>query len=154
MRLLDVEVDQVTEGGPALRDRGLRHHERPGQVEVTERPTERVFIRRRPGSGPSVRLESERTLKVVRADSGPTYQPVNPSVRHFISSELESPESEASPADLPEDRVVSSTANLQDRQAGRHGDKAQQSLLLSVRHTAVFCIVYINLNQGIFILSW
>ena len=134
MRFLDVELAEVTEGGPALRHRGLRHHESSGQVEVRERTTERIFIPRSLSSlcsVLSVKLESEGTLKVVCAERGATYQPVDTSVRHLVASKLESPESGAGLTDLPEDRVVRSAANLQHRQAGRNTDKLQQSLLLS-----------------------
>ena len=134
MRLLDVEVDEVTEVGPAVRDGRLRDHQSSGQVEVTERTTERIFIRRSLSSlcsVLSVQLESEGTLKVVSAERGPPYQPVDTSVRHLVASKLESPESGAGLTDLPEDRVVRSAANLQHRQAGRDTDKLQQSLLLS-----------------------
>ena len=132
MRLLDVELEEVGEGGPAVGDGRLRDHQSSGQVQVTQRTAQRISARRSLSALLSLRLESEGTLKVVCAGRPPSNEPVNPPVRHLISPELESPEGGASLADLPEDRVVSSAANLQHREAGGHGDKAQQSLLLSV----------------------
>ena len=132
MRLLDVELEEVGQGGPAVRDGRLGDHQSSGQVQVTQRTAQRVSAGRSLSSLLSPRLESEGTLKVVCAERPPSNEPVNPSVRHLISSELESPEGGASLADLPEDRVVSSAANLQHREAGGQGDKAQQSVLLSV----------------------
>ena len=137
MRLLDVEVDEVTEVGPAVRDGRLSHHQSSGQVELTQRTAERSSTR-----GPlycllSLRLESERTLEVVFAELPSSNQPVNPSVRHLISSKLERPESWASLPHLPEDRVVGSAANLQGGEARGDRNKTEQSLLLSVTGSEV-----------------
>ena len=115
-----------------MRDGRLRDHQSPGQVQVTQRTAQRVSAGRSLSPLLLPRLESEGALKVVCGERPPSNEPVNPSVRHLISSELESPEGGASLPDLPEDRVVSSAANLQHSEAGGEGDKVQESLLLSV----------------------
>ena len=107
----------------------LGHHEGAGHVQLLQ-----GLAHSRPAPGclaPLLSMESDGTGKVVFTESSAQH-PVHTAVRHLVTSELESEEGVASLANLPEDRVVSSAANLQHREAGGHGDKAQQSLLLSV----------------------
>ena len=115
MRLLYVEVSEVPAGGPAVGDSLLGHHEGAGHVQLLQ-----GLAHSRPAPGclaPLLSMESDGTGKVVFTESSAQH-PVHTAVRHLVTPELESVESVASLANLPEDRVVSSAANLQDCQPG------------------------------------
>ena len=98
-----------------MRDSLLGHHEGAGHVQLLQGLT---YSRPAPGClAPLLSMESDGTGKVVFTESSAQH-PVHTTVRHLVTSELESVEGVASLANLPEDRVVSSAANLQDSQPG------------------------------------